>query len=317
MAKKPIEPFDLGRIRPTSLSDRASKVDLATMAKTHTKGASFADFLASLPDVLASKDLRKTVEAIVEARANGRHFIWAMGAHSIKCGLSTIVCDLIRRGVITAVAMNGAGIIHDFEMAYMGRTSEDVAEQLDTGEFGMAKETADFLNSAASRAAASDQGLGFTVGNQILASKLPNAELSILATCAEKGIPATVHVAIGTDIIHMHPSADGAAIGKASFHDFMLFTSVVCDLEGGVFFHVGSTVLLPEVFLKAFAIAQNTGARPRDFTTVNVDFIQHYRPTVNVLRRPTASGRGKGYAITGHFEILIPLFAAAIIEQLG
>ncbi len=317
MAKKPIEPFDLDRVRPTSLSDRASKVELATMAKTHTKGASFADFLASLPDVLAGKDFRSIVEAIVEARSNGRHFVWAMGAHSIKCGLSPVICDLIRRDVITAVALNGAGIIHDFELAAVGKTSEDVASQLDSGEFGMAKETADFLNAAAVSAANSEQGLGLTVGKEILARRLPYADLSILATCAEAGVPATVHVAIGTDIVHMHPSADGAAIGKASFLDFRLFTSVVSELTGGVLFHVGSTVLLPEVFLKAFAIAQNTGANPRSFTTVNVDFIQHYRPTVNVLKRPTASGRGTGYAITGHFEILIPLFAAAIVEQLG
>jgi len=317
MAKKPVEPFDLSRIRPTSLSDRASKVELATMAKAHAKGASLVDFMASLPDVLAARDVRSVVEAIVDSRSKGRHFVWAMGAHSIKCGLSPVICDLIRKEVITAVVLNGAGMIHDFELAAMGKTSEDVASQLDTGEFGMAKDTADFLNAATVSAAQSGQGLGLTVGRQILARELPHADLSILATCAEVGTPATVHVAIGTDIIHMHPSADGAAIGKASFLDFRLFTSVVCDISGGVFFHVGSTVLLPEVFLKAFAIAQNTGANPRDFTTVNVDFIQHYRPTVNVLRRPTASGRGKGYAITGHFEILIPLFAAAIIEQLS
>lgn len=317
MAKKPIEPFDLSRIRPTSLSERASKVDLAAMAKTHVKGASFNDFLASLPNVLAARDFRSVVDAIVEARSNGRHFVWTMGAHSIKCGLSPVICDLIRREIITAVALNGAGMIHDFELAFMGKTSEDVGEQLDTGEFGMAKETADFLNSAAIAAANSDESLGLTVGKQILAQGLPYADKSILASCADVGIPATVHVALGTDIIHMHPSADGGAIGKASFHDFRLFTSVVCDLSGGVVFHIGSTVLLPEVFLKAFAIAQNTGANPTGFTTVNIDFIQHYRPTLNVLKRPTASGRGRAYAITGHFEILLPLFAAAVIEQLS
>jgi len=317
MAREPIEPFDLSRIRPTSLSDRASKVDLAATAKTHTKGASFSDFLASFPDVLAARDFGSVVEATVDARSNGRHFIWAMGAHSIKCGLSPVICDLIRRDVITAVALNGAGMIHDFELAYVGKTSEDVGQQLDTGEFGMAKDTADFLNNAAIAAADSGQGLGQTVGKRILDNKLSFADRSILATCAEVGIPATVHASIGTDIVHIHPSADGAAIGAASFRDFRLFTSVVCDLSGGVFFHVGSAVILPEVFLKAFAIAQNTGANPRDFTTVNIDFIQHYRPTVNVVKRPTASGRGTGYALTGHFEILIPLFAAAIIERLG
>lgn len=317
MAKKPIEPFDLSKVRPTKLSMRPSKVGLATMAKPHNKGASFTEFLASLPDVLAARDLKAVVHAIVDARSKGRHFVWAMGAHSIKCGLSPIICDLIRRDVITTVALNGAGMIHDFELAFAGKTSEEVGEQLDTGEFGMAKETADFLNKAAVAAAESDHGLGATVGKRILADKLPNADRSILATCAEVGIPATVHVAIGTDIVHIHPSADGAAIGKASFHDFKLLTSVVCDLSGGVFFHVGSAVLLPEVFLKAFAIAQNTGARPTGFTTVNIDFIQHYRPTVNVVRRPTASGRGRAYAITGHFEILLPLIAAAVIEQLS
>ena len=316
MVKKPLEPFDLSRIRPTSLSARESKVDLAATAKTHTKGASFGEFLASLPDVLAARDFRNIIEAIVAARSKGRHFIWAMGAHSIKCGLSPIICDLIRRGTITAVALNGAGMIHDFELAAIGKTSEEVASQLDRGEFGMAKDTADFLNEAAIAAANSDEGLGLTVGKRILAQRLPHRDKSILSTCAQVGIPATVHVAIGTDIVHIHPSADGAAIGKSSFLDFRLFTSVVCELSGGVFFHVGSAVLLPEVFLKAFAVAQNAGASPSDFTTVNVDFIQHYRPRQNVLMRPIASGRGRGYAITGHFEIIIPLIAAAIVERL-
>ncbi|RLC44890.1 MAG: hypothetical protein DRH70_08350 [Candidatus Coatesbacteria bacterium] len=316
MAKKPIEPFDLSRIRQTSLSARKSKVSLTTLAAPYAKGASFKDLLDSLPDVLAARDFKSVVDAICEARRHGRHFVWAMGAHSIKCGLSPVICDLIRRGIITAVALNGAGMIHDFELAFMGKTSEDVGSQLDSGEFGMAKETADFLNGAAIAAANSNEGLGLTVGKRIINQKLPYADKSILATCAQEQIPATLHVSIGTDIVHMHPSADGAAIGKSSFLDFRLLTSVVAQLSGGVFFHVGSTVILPEVFLKAFAIAQNTGANPTNFTTVNVDFIQHYRPTQNVLRRPTASGRGKSYAITGHFEIMLPLFAAAIIEKL-
>ncbi|MBN1593806.1 MAG: hypothetical protein JW941_11240 [Candidatus Coatesbacteria bacterium] len=317
MTDETIKPFDLARIRPTRLDERPSKVDLSLRAKPHTKGASLSEFLVSLPDVLAAGDFRKIVMEIVEARENSRQFVWAMGAHSIKCGLSPVICDLIRRGIITAVALNGAGMIHDFELAFMGRTSEDVGPQLDNGEFGMAKDTADFLNGAAKDAAGAGAGLGLTAGKKFLDAKLPHAEMSILATCADVGIPATVHVSIGTDIIHMHPSASGAEIGESSYTDFRLFTSVVCDLSGGVYFNIGSTVLLPEVFLKAFAIAMNTGANPSEFTTVNLDFIQHYRPTVNVVRRPTASGRGRGYAITGHFEILIPLFAAAIIEQLG
>ena len=317
MARKPIEPFDLSRIRPTSLSGRESKVSLPTLAVPYTKGASFIDFLDCLPKVLAASDFKSVVDAICEARLHGRQFVWAMGAHSIKCGLSPVICDLIRRDIITAAALNGAGMIHDFELAFMGKTSEDVDSQLDSGEFGMAKETADFLNGAAVAAANTNRVLGLTVGKRIIDQKLPYADKSILAACAQAQIPATVHVSIGTDIIHMHPSADGAAIGKSSFLDFRRLTSVVAELAGGVFFHVGSAVILPEVFLKAFAIAQNTGAKPSNFTTVNVDFIQHYRPTQNVLRRPTASGRGKSYAITGHFEILLPLFAAAIIEQLA
>ncbi|MCD6327432.1 hypothetical protein J7M28_07750 [bacterium] len=316
MSKKSPKPFDLSRIRPTSLSNRKSKVDMSKTAKTHQKGASFKDFLSSLPDALAARDFWSIVDAVVRARRNGKHFIWAMGAHSVKCGLSPIICDLIRKDVITAVMLNGAGMIHDFEMAFMGKTSEDVGEQLDTGEFGMAGETADFLNDAAKIASERNEGLGLAAGRKMLAEELPNRELSILATCAAMSVPATVHVAIGTDIIHMHPSADGGAIGRASHNDFRLHAALVSELSGGVFFHIGSAVLLPEVFLKAFAIAQNTGACLRDFATVNLDFIQHYRPTQNVVMRPTASGRGKGYAITGHFELLIPMFAAAIIERL-
>jgi len=317
MSKRYPKPFDLGKIRPTRLSDRASKVDISALAKTYQKGASFAEFLSSLPEVLAASDLRQIVQRIVQARARGRHFVWAMGAHCIKCGLGPIISDLIRHDVISAVAVTGAVMIHDFEMAYSGKTSEDVGERLQTGEFGMARETAEFLNEAAVKASRAGEGLGRTVGKMILEARLRFASHSVLATCAQTETPATVHIAVGTDIIHMHPSADGAAIGKASHYDFRVFTTLVSELSGGVYFNIGSAVLMPEVFLKAFAIAQNTGKGPTDFITVNIDFIQHYRPTQNVLRRPTASGRGKGYAMTGHFEILIPLIAAAIIEQRG
>jgi hypothetical protein len=237
-----------------------------------------------------------------------------MGAHVIKCGLSPWVVALMEEGVITGVAMNGAGAVHDFELAWAGATSEDVGPALEDGSFGMARETADFLNAAAADAALEGQGFGETLGQAILEERLPNAALSITAAGARLGIPVTVHVAIGTDIVHMHPSASGAAIGESSLRDFHRFAERVERLEGGVYLNAGSAVILPEVFLKALAMARNRRkGLPRRFTTANLDFIPSYRPLTNVVRRPTSRG-GKGYQITGHHELLLPLLFAAVRE---
>jgi hypothetical protein len=239
-----------------------------------------------------------------------------MGAHPIKVGLNPILIDLMKRGVISCLAMNGAGIIHDLELALVGKTSEEVEAGIDTGSFGMARDTAELLNGAIARGAKQGIGLGQAVGDLISHGAFPYKTMSLLATGSRLGIPVTVHVAIGTDIIHMHPSADGAAIGATSLEDFKRLTSVVAHLDGGVYLNLGSAVLMPEVFLKALTIARNLGHHVVDFTTVNMDFLQQYRPVTNVVRRPTQAG-GRGYALTGHHEIMFPLLAAGVIEALG
>lgn len=242
--------------------------------------------------------------------------LFAMGAHLIKVGLSPIVVDLLQRGAIDGVAMNGAGCVHDLELARMGHTSEDVAASLEDGTFGMAHETATRLNEAIRRGALEGQGMGEAVGRDILEAGDPFAERSILATAARLEIPVTVHVAIGTDIHHMHPSADGAALGATSYRDFETLTGMVATLEGGFFANVGSAVILPEVFLKSLALARNLGHQVARFTTLDLDFIRQYRPSVNVVERPTRRG-GRGIALTGHHEILVPLLAAGVVEALG
>lgn len=238
-----------------------------------------------------------------------------MGAHVTKVGLNPIVIDLMQRGVITAVAMNGAGIIHDLELAMVGQTSEDVAASIGNGRFGMVRETCAFLNDAVHQAAQNSAGLGEAVGQSIIDKNLPLANQSILATGARLGIPVTVHVAIGTDIIHMHPGFDAQATGRASHRDFRTFAAVIASLQEGVYLNVGSAVILPEVFLKAVTLVRNLDHKLTKFTTVNMDFIQHYRPVTNVVHRPTAQG-GQGFNLTGHHEIMLPLIAAGIIEQI-
>jgi hypothetical protein len=308
-------PVDLSRLTTRSLAERPSKVRVGDFAAPARAGASFADFLRALPKILAGEDLRAVVAAIVRARRAQRPVVIGMGAHVIKCGLSPLVIDLMERGVITCVAMNGAGPIHDVEIALAGHTSEDVEAGLRDGAFGMARETGDLIQ-AALAAAGPETGLGAAIGRQLGAARPPPAELSILAAAARLGIPATVHVAIGTDIVHMRAGASGAAIGAASFVDFRLFTAVIRDLSGGVYLNAGSAVILPEVFLKAFTIAQNLGASLRDFTTVDLDMLPHYRPTVNVVQRPAAVG-GRGYSLNGRHELLLPLLAFAVVEALG
>ena len=252
---------------------------------------------------------------MVKARADGAPVILGMGAHPIKVGLSPVIIDLMERGIVTALATNGASIVHDFEMFYAGHTSEDVAHALRNGSFGMAKETGKHLNSAINKGVKDGLGIGAAVGRKLSAMEKDQKGPSIFKTAYELNIPASVHVAIGTDIIHMHPGADGASIGEGSHRDFRLLTSVVTDLEGGVYINLGSAVLMPEVFLKALTIARNKGSRLDNITTVSMDFIQHYRVRENVLDRPTQWG-GHSYALTGHHEIMLPLLAALITEEL-
>lgn len=312
---KKYRPVSLKKVKTYPLKKRKSKVSLAAVAKPPVKGDSFRTFLDKLPDILAASDFRRVVRAIVRAREKDRPVVLGMGAHPIKVGLSPVIIDLMRKDVITAVAANGACIVHDFELSFVGHTSEDVGKELCTGTFGMAAETGKYLNKAMKEGAGKGYGIGRSVGEAIQKSSFRFKEMSIFAGAFELDMPATVHVAIGTDIIHMHPDADGAAIGEGSFADFRLFTSVVSDLEGGVYINLGSAVIMPEVFLKALTIARNLGNRVDSITTVNMDFMQHYRPAVNVLRRPTIN-KGACYALTGHHEIMFPLLAAAIIEEM-
>ena len=309
-------PIDLTGVKTYPLAGRKSKVSSGDFAKTWRKGSSFRDFLANLPDILAGEQLKSVISAIVKAYQNERTVVFGMGAHVIKVGLNPVVIDLMERGVITAVAMNGAGIVHDLELALVGHTSEDVAAAIGDGSFGMARETCVLVAEALASADKKMMGLGEAVGRVILEKKLPMADQSILGAGARLGLPVTVHVAIGTDIIHMHPEFDAAKAGAATHRDFRLFAAVVADLEKGVYLNVGSAVILPEIFLKAATLARNLGHNLSDFTTVNLDFIKHYRPLTNVINRPTAKG-GRGINLVGHHEILLPLIAAGVIEEIG
>ena len=314
---EPVKPLDIRKIKTIPLSGRKSRVEIGFAAKPLPAGSGFSDFWQSLPDALAARDLKTVAEKIATARLEGRPVVLGMGAHPIKVGLSPIIIDLIERGIITAVATNGAAIIHDFELAFIGRTSEDVAEELSKGTFGMARETGAFLNRAIKNGVRDGLGLGASIGRTIFSGRsFPNKGKSIFAAGYRREIPMTVHVTIGADIIHMHPSADGAMIGEASLRDFRLFASVLAGLDGGVYINLGSAVVMPEVFLKALTVARNLGHRTENITTVNMDFIQQYRPRENVLRRPTLQG-GASYALTGHHEIMLPLLAAGISELIS
>lgn len=312
---KQYKPISLKKVKTFSLSGRKSKVSVRTFSEVHKKGDSFSEFLRNLPDAYAVSDFRAVVASLVDARRNKRPVILGMGAHPVKLGLSPIIIDLMKRGIITAVATNGACVIHDFEIAMAGHTSEDVGPELCTGRFGMAKETGRGLNLAINRGVKRGHGIGKLIGEHISKGTFRFKMKSIFCQAYELGIPTTVHVAMGTDIIHMHPEADGAAIGKGSMIDFRLLASVIADLEGGVYINLGSAVMLPEVFLKALNVARNLGNKVENITTVNMDFIQHYRPKENVLRRPTMIC-GRNFALTGHHEIMLPLLAAAVIEEM-
>ncbi|WP_300462014.1 hypothetical protein [Desulfobacula sp.] len=308
------KPLAYGNLKTYSIHDRYSKVDMRDFSTPWKKGSQFSAFLDSLPSILAGNDLRSVIAAISRAVKHKRPVCFAMGGHVIKTGMSPIVIDLMEKKIFTLLAMNGSGIIHDLETAMMGRTSEDVDQSLGNGSFGMARETSAFLNQAIKNAKTHGMGLGRAVGELILAENLPHKALSLTATGAALDIPVTVHVAIGTDIIHMHPDFDASACGAASHDDFKRFAATIADLENGVFINAGSAVILPEVFLKAVTLVRNLGHQLDAVTTVNLDFIRQYRPMTNVVNRPTL-GKGKGFSIIGHHEILIPLIAAGVIES--
>ncbi len=310
------KPIDLSGITTVALGNRESKVTVDDFGRPWHPGGRFVDFLDRLPGILAAGDLRTVIDRVADAAANRRPVIMGMGAHVIKVGLTPVVIDLMERGLLTAVAMNGAGIIHDLEIALSGKTSEDVGASLGDGSFGMVRETCEFLGSAIDDAAARDEGLGAAVGRRINEQRLPHAGLSILAAGHRLNIPVTVHIAVGTDILHMHPDFDPAAAGAASHRDFRTFSSVVAALEGGVYLNVGSAVILPEIFLKAVTLVRNLGHTIDHVTTVNMDFIRHYRPMTNVVNRPTAQG-GRGINLVGHHEIMLPLMAAGLIEKIS
>jgi hypothetical protein len=311
------EQIDLTNIKTYSIGSRTSKVVADSFAVPYQKGASLEQFLADLPDILIGKDFRALVESIAQAFQSKKQIIAMMGAHVIKCGLSPIIIQLMERGVIKCLALNGAGIIHDSEIANWGTTSEDVAEALNDGSFGMVQETADFINSALESGQKLKLGLGEAIGKKISESGSPHKNFSVIACGYERKIPITVHVAIGTDILHQHPGTSGSILGELSHRDFKIFCAQAARLtQGSVVLNFGSAVILPEVFLKALTVARNLGHPAHGFITANFDMIRHYRAQVNVVNRPTQTG-GTGYHFTGHHEIMIPLLAAAIIEKIS
>jgi hypothetical protein len=321
--------MDLANLRTAPLAARGGKVSAAQFGSPYQKGAGLAGWLDSVPRILAGESFRAVLDALAEARSRRRAMVWGLGGHVVKCGLAPTLIDLMRRGYATAFALNGSAAIHDFEIARSGQTSEDVEAALPDGSFGMAEETGYEMNRAIIEGETAGLGLGEALGQWLGAgqasrqpppggSEGPAAcpAASLLLQAYRASVPVTVHIALGTDTTHLHPAADGAALGSASLRDFRLLCACVADLhEGGVYLNVGSAVVLPEVFLKAVSAVRNLGHPLADFTTVNLDFIQHYRPRVNVLQRPHARSGGAGYAITGHHELTIPLLAAALIEK--
>jgi hypothetical protein len=314
MSKYRVGLYDLSRVRTYPLKDRPSKVAVNSFARPHEKGATVSEFLQGLPAILGAQNLRDLAHAIVKARANGKAILWGLGGHVIKTGLSPILIDLMDRGLMTGIALNGSGIIHDFEIALIGSTSEDVEAQLQEGEFGMAEETGQGINQAISGGVANGLGIGESLGRYLAHLRPAFGRYSLLLQAYLREIPVTVHVTIGADIIHNHPNVSPSDIGEGSHRDLRLFASMVASLNGGgVYLNCGSAVTLPEVFLKCMALVRNSGQPLQDFTTANLDFFQHYRPTENVIKRPVKKG-GRGIPITGHHEIIIPLLAAWLVE---
>jgi hypothetical protein len=310
MSRYKTEPIDLSHVSTYPLASRPSKVTADDFARPTASDSSLKYFLDSLPNILAVRELRELAKVIIQAKNSGRAIIIGLGGHVIKTGLSPILIDLLRRGFVTAVAMNGSAMIHDFEIALVGATSEDVDATLGSGTFGMAEETGRIINEAVTAGAKDKIGMGEAIGRQLDLMQPAHSGKSLLHTAYGSRVPVTVHVAIGTDIVHIHPSADGASIGQTTQHDFRLLCSLVRDLDGGgVYLNLGSAVVLPEVFLKTVTVVRNLGFRLQDFYTANFDFIQQYRPLTNVVRRPVA-GSGRGFSFIGHHEIMIPLLAS-------
>jgi hypothetical protein len=317
MSKYGKRPLDFANLKTVSLTERGGKVKAADFASVYRKGSGVAGLLDALPHILAGDSFRAVVEALVKARAGKRAIIWGLGGHVIKCGLAPVLIDLMRRGYATTFALNGSASIHDFEIALAGHTSEEVEAVLPDGRFGAAEETGREMNRAIAAGDLEGLGMGEALGRWLELIAAPSyAASSLVLEAYRHATPVTVHVAIGTDTPHTHPAAAAAAIGSTTHRDFRLLTACIADLdEGGVYLNVGSAVLLPEVFLKAVSAVRNLGHPLANFTTANFDFLQHYRPRVNVVERPHAQSGGKGYAITGHHEIMIPLLAAALIEK--
>jgi hypothetical protein len=308
------EQFDLSDIKTYPLDGRKSKTHVSNFAKAVAPGSSVGTFIDALPGLLAAGDFKTIVRTIVEAKRNRGGIVWGLGGHVIKTGVGPILIDLMERGFVSAIAANGAAMIHDFEIALVGATSEDVDEALGPGRFGMAEETGRVLNELINRGHADGLGIGESVCRYLKTAGAPFGGVSVLAAAARLDIPVTIHVAIGTDIIHMHPAASGAALGDAAIRDFRYFTTNVSRLERGVYVNCGSAVVLPEVFLKAIALSRNRGIQFAELTTVNLDFMRMYRAMTNVVARPTVTSR-RGYSLVGHHEIMIPLLAAAIVER--
>ncbi|MBI3992003.1 MAG: hypothetical protein HY342_01910 [Candidatus Lambdaproteobacteria bacterium] len=307
--------IDLSKVQRISFAERETKVDVEMFGRPALDDDSFAHFFDGLPDILATRDLKhiaRTTAGIIRA---GRKVIVMMGAHLIKTGVSPVLVELMRRGALSCLVMNGAGAIHDFEVALFGRTSEDVASTLNTGKFGYVTETGVWINRAVTEGAAQGWGYGEAVARKLATLELRHPRHSLLLTALEHDIPVTVHVALGTETIHQHPEADGAAIGETSLRDFRILCQQLTGLEGGIVFLYGSAVILPEVFLKALTVVRNLGHDVRRFTAVNFDMIRHYRPQENVVGRPTSSG-GQGFTVIGHHELLIPLFWQAVYAEL-
>ncbi|MFM2124401.1 MAG: hypothetical protein RL328_852 [Acidobacteriota bacterium] len=317
MSRYSDKPLSFEKLSTIPIDARGGKVQVQHFGKPYQKGDGVTKLIDSLPAILAADSLRGVIDSLKQARAKKKAILWGMGGHVIKCGLADILLDLMRRGWITGFVMNGAATIHDFEIAIAGHTSEDVEAVLPDGRFGSADETGRDMNLAIRDGVRDGLGMGEALGRKLEQIAKPElAPHSIVAAAYQASVPLTVHVAVGTDTPHTHPAADGAAIGAATHHDFRLLCSIVRELnDGGVYLNVGSAVVLPEVFLKAVSVVRNLGYPLANFTTVNFDFLQHYRPNANVVKRPHAGSGGQGYSITGHHEIMIPLLAAALIES--
>ncbi|MDD4954289.1 MAG: deoxyhypusine synthase family protein [Candidatus Omnitrophica bacterium] len=308
--------ININKVKTYSVKQRFSKVRSGDFAKIPARGKSFAGFYASLPNILKAQELRSVADAIIGARRKKKAVIFMAGAHVIKCGLNPVVIELIKKKIITCVCLNGAGIIHDFEVAFQAKTSEDVAANLKSGKFGMGRETAEFINDAVKERVGEGLGLGYAVASKIAEAKLKYKNLSLLYNAYKYKVPVCVFVAVGTDIIHQHPSFDAGLTAEGSLRDFHTLTENIAGLNnGGVVLNFGSAVIMPEVFLKALNLARNLGNSVKDFVSANFDMLHHYRPQQNVVLRPVSSG-GRGYYIIGHHEIMLPLLAQAVIEKI-